>query len=208
MSELNFRTEQEMLWAGDFGNQYIDRNTGSDSNISNIGMFCDILRHAGKINSVIEFGANIGLNLKAIHKILPDAEFHAIEINKKAYEILNKWGGCKAYHQSILDFHLNAKFDFVFTKGVLIHLNPDHLTSVYESLYSTSKKYICLIEYYNPSPVEVPYRKHRNKLFKRDFAGEMLDKYNDLNLISYGFIYHRDNLFHQDDLTWFLLKKK
>ena len=208
MSEVDFKTEQEIFWAGDFGNEYIDRNKGSDKVISNIGLFCDILRNTEKIKSVIEFGANIGLNLKVIKSILPNAEFHGIEINRKAYEILKEWGGGKAYHQSILDFKSKIKFDFVYTKGVLIHINPDQLSRVYESLYHSSKKYICIIEYYNPKPVEVPYRRHRNKLFKRDFAGEMLDKYDDLNIESYGFVYHRDKLFPQDDLTWFLLKKK
>ena len=42
-----------------------------------------------------------------------------------------------------------------------------------------------LAEYYNPTPVSVLYRGHKGKLFKRDFAGEMLDKYNDLNIIDY-----------------------
>ena len=208
MSEVDFKTEQEIFWAGDFGNEYIDRNKGSDKVIRNIGLFCDILRNTEEIKSVIEFGANIGLNLKVIKSILPNAEFHGIEINRKAYEILKEWGGGKAYHQSILDFKPKIRFDFVYTKGVLIHINPDQLSRVYESLYRSSKKYICIIEYYNPKPVEVPYRRHRNKLFKRDFAGEMLDKYNDLNLESYGFVYHRDKHFPQDDLTWFLLKKK
>jgi spore coat polysaccharide biosynthesis protein SpsF len=55
--------------------------------------------------------------------------------------------------------------------------------------------------------VEIPYRGHSGKLFKRDFAGEILDAYSDLNLIDYGFAYHRDNYFKQDDITWFLLEK-
>ena len=88
MSEVDFKTEQEIFWAGDFGNEYIDRNKGSDKVISNIGLFCDILRNTEEIKSVIEFGANIGLNLKVIKSILPNAEFHGIEINRKAYEIL------------------------------------------------------------------------------------------------------------------------
>ena len=51
------------------------------------------------------------------------------------------------------------------------------------------------------------YRGHEGKLFKRDFAGELLDKYPDLKLIDYGFVYHRDTNFPQDDCTWFLLEK-
>ena len=70
-----------------------------------------------------------------------------------------------------------------------------------------SKRYICIVEYYNPTPVSVSYRGHDDRLFKRDFAGEMMDKYNDLRLVNYGFVYHRDLNFPLDDLTWFLLEK-
>jgi hypothetical protein len=44
-------------------------------------------------------------------------------------------------------------------------------------------------------------------MFKRDFAGEMLDKFQDLRLLDYGFVYHRDTQFPQDDVNWFLLEK-
>ncbi|HND74014.1 MAG TPA: hypothetical protein PKW10_06205, partial [Saprospiraceae bacterium] len=67
--------------------------------------------------------------------------------------------------------------------------------------------YILIAEYYNPSPVTLNYRGHSNRLFKRDFAGDMLDQYPDLRLIDYGFCYRRDNLFPQDDITWFMLEK-
>lgn len=41
----------------------------------------------------------------------------------------------------------------------------------------------------------------------KKFAGELMDRYSDLNLIDYGFVYSRDTAFPQDDITWFLLKK-
>ena len=52
------------------------------------------------------------------------------------------------------------------------------------------------------------YRGHSQRLFKRDFAGEMLDRFPDLTLVDYGFAYHRDANFPQDDTTWFLLEKR
>jgi hypothetical protein len=52
----------------------------------------------------------------------------------------------------------------------------------------------------------VEYRGHADKLFKRDFAGEMIDRF-DLKLIDYGFFYHRDNYFSFGDSSWFLLEK-
>lgn len=57
-------------------------------------------------------------------------------------------------------------------------------------------------------PVVVSYRGHEDRLFKRDFAGEMLDRYPDLELVDYGFVYHRDPNFPQDDPNWFLLRKR
>ena len=52
------------------------------------------------------------------------------------------------------------------------------------------------------------YRGHKVKLFKREFAGELLEKYKGLHLLDYGFTYHRDNKYHVfDDMTWFLLEK-
>lgn len=86
-------------------------------------------------------------------------------------------------------------------------LLPNELNSVYEKMYQSSAKYILISEYYNPTPVSVTYRGNENKLFKRDFAGEMMDKYPELKLVDYGFRYHRDNNFKSDDDTWFLLEK-
>jgi spore coat polysaccharide biosynthesis protein SpsF len=81
------------------------------------------------------------------------------------------------------------------------------LKVAYEKLYESSNKYICIGEYYNPTPVSINYRGHSDKLFKRDFAGEFMDKYPDVELIDYGFSYRRDPLFPQDDITWFLFRK-
>jgi len=100
----------------------------------------------------------------------------------------------------------SQKFDMTFTKGVLIHINPDKLESVYENLYNLSNRYIMVCEYYNPTPVTIEYRGHKDRLFKRDFAGELIEKYN-LKLLDYGFNYHRDHYFTNDDATWFLMEK-
>jgi spore coat polysaccharide biosynthesis protein SpsF len=206
---MKFKTEQEEFWAGNFGNEYVDRVDENVKRIaSNIHLFSNILRKTSNIHSVIEFGANIGLNLKAINKLLPEAVLSAIEINAKAINLLKKWKKVKyLYEMSLFDFNPDTKRDFVLTKGVLIHINPEMLKNVYELLYNTSNRYICIAEYYNPTPVSITYRGNENKLFKRDFAGEFLDKYEDFKLIDYGFQYRKDINFPQDDITWFLLKK-
>jgi pseudaminic acid biosynthesis-associated methylase len=200
-------TEQEKFWAGEFGNDYSRRNQGANWVASNTHLFSKIFTHAGKIQSIIEFGSNIGLNLKALKNLYPEAELSAIEINKEAVKELNSISGIKnVYTQSILDFIPDRDWELVLIKGVLIHINPVQLPLVYDLLFKTSGRYICIAEYYNPSPVEIPYRGFKNKLFKRDFAGEILDRFPSLKLINYGFAYHRDP-FPQDDLNWFLMEK-
>jgi spore coat polysaccharide biosynthesis protein SpsF len=57
-------------------------------------------------------------------------------------------------------------------------------------------------------PVSVDYRGHAQRLYKRDFAGEMMERYPFLELLDYGFVYRRDRAFPQDDITWFLMEKK
>jgi spore coat polysaccharide biosynthesis protein SpsF len=203
-----FQTEQEGFWAGDFGNEYLKRNQGAGLVAGNLSLFSKILAGTSRIGSVLEFGANIGLNMIALKQLLPEAALSAIEINATAAEALRSIGNVRVYHQSILDFTPDEQRDMVFTKGVLIHINPDMLGKVYDLLYQSSRRYICVAEYYNPKPVIVNYRGHDNVLFKRDFAGELLDRFSDLRLVNYGFSYHRDGNFPQDDINWFLLEKR
>ena len=202
-----FTTEQEEFWAGSFGDEYAERNWGKQIVAGNTALFSRIMSQTTKVKSAIEFGANIGMNLMAIRHLFPEIELSAIEINTNAVERLNSLGYVNVYPQSILDFACDCTRDFVLIKGVLIHINPEALPKVYELLYQTSNRYICLAEYYNPSPVEVSYRGHTGKLFKRDFAGEMLNQFPALRLIDYGFVYHSDPNFPLDDITWFLLEK-
>lgn len=203
-----FKTEQEEFWAGEFGDQYIIRNDNMKILAGNLSLFSHILKNTRDISSVIEFGSNIGLNLWAIKSLLPAIDISAVEINSKAASELKKLEGIKIYNKSILEFTPDYERDFVLIKGVLIHINPDMLPQMYQLLYETSKRYICIAEYYNPVPVSMSYRGHREKLFKRDFAGELLDRYANVKLINYGFTYRRDNYYEYDDLNWFLLEKR
>ena len=203
-----FITIQETFWAGNFGDEYLLRNNDAKIVHANTNLFCKIFSYTKNIKSIIELGANIGLNLLAIKNLLSNVELSAVEINGRAVEELKKIDAVNIYHQSILEFVPDYQRDFVFTKGVLIHMNPNILYKVYDLLYKLSQKYICIAEYYNPTPISVEYHGHKNKLFKRDFAGEMLERFDDLSLISYGFTYHRDNNYDYDDLNWFLLGKR
>jgi pseudaminic acid biosynthesis-associated methylase len=205
---MNYKTDQEAFWAGEFGTDYIMRNQGDALLASNLDFFSKALRSTRGMKSCIEFGANIGMNLKALMLLHPGIETYAIEINSEAANQLSKLIPSEnIINKSILDFSPSNQYDLTLIKGVLIHINPEVLSEVYDKLFSTCGRYLMIAEYYNPAPVTISYRGHNDRLFKRDFAGEMMERYPNLKLVDYGFAYHRDPNFPQDDITWFLMEK-
>lgn len=202
--------EREAFWKGEFGDEYNRRSPGSIP--ANAALFARILGRTGRLESVIEFGAGVGSNLVAIAKLNPGINPCAVEINGAAAAYLADIGVTvvgRSMLEPLLVPHedFQTTFDLAFTKGVLIHIAPEDLARAYERLYAASRRFVMVAEYYNPKPVEVPYRGHAGRLWKRDFAGELLDRFKDLRLIDYGFVYHRD-AFPQDDINWFLLEKR
>lgn len=194
---------QQDFWRGEFGDAYTERNQGQQSAV--VARWARMLARTHGISSVFEIGTNTGNNLDAIKVLLPDAILSGIEINQHAQQIAFGKG-----HKVALGTAQSAAqegaYDLVFTSGVLIHIPPIDLPIVYSNLVRLSKRYVLVAEYYNPTPVEVLYRGHPDKLFKRDFAGEIMDAHG-LVLKDYGFVYRRDPLWPADDLTWFLMMK-
>jgi len=83
MSDLP-KTEQEQFWIGQFGDEYSVRNTGPEIIAANVSLFASIFSKIPRINSVIEFGPNVGLNLRALKVLFPDQAQVAVEINEFA----------------------------------------------------------------------------------------------------------------------------
>ena len=202
-----YKTEQEEFWAGVEGANYIDRNSSPQQLYSKIAMWSNILRSANSIRSIRELGCNIGLNLIAIKKLCPEVSLSGYEINEKAIEKAKEANVADIHRGSILDPINEAPVDLTFTSGVLIHINPNFLSNVYDNLVGGSNRYVLVSEYYNPTPTKVRYRGCEDRLFKRDFAGDLIDNYN-LKFVDYGFIYRRDKWAPQDDVSCSCLKNR
>lgn len=201
------KSELEKIWIGKFCDAWADRCRATPELFAaHLTVFRDMLRRVESVESVCELGASYGLNMMILHTLLPHAELTGVEINHKAAEMLAQLPYVTAIESSVHQTQLTGQYDMVLSKGVAIYQDGEKLEEYYQILYSLSKRYIVLCEYYNPTPVKVQHREAW--LYKRDFPGEMMDRYPDLKLLDYGFQYHRDYLFPVDDFNWFVLEKR
>lgn len=210
MSKIS-KKYQENTWKSNFGSKYLSRHPSKKWVENNFNFFkkCFSRINIKKIKTIIEFGSSVGLNLIALNKLNKFKNMTAVEINQTAYDKLKKLNYVNPVNESVLDYSIKKKFDLVLTKGFLIHVNPDKLRICYQKIYDSCKKkgYILICEYYNPTPVMINYRGKKNLLFKRDFVGDIFNIFSNIKLIDYGFVYRKDK-HPQDDITWFLLKKR
>jgi len=191
-------------WAGKDGDAYHQRQTVTDQ--ANVRYFANALAQHDPA-SAIELGCGDGRNMKALLQLHPLMRFVGVDVNLGALKQAAEYGctvGMSAADPKIHAAVMPA--DLVYTKGVLIHIPPDQLPAVYDNIYHLSNDLILIGEYYAPQRTEILYRGQTGKLWKADFAGELMDFYPDLTLVDYGFHYHRDR-YPQDDITWFLLRK-
>lgn len=203
MDEVTNVVDQAALWRGSFGDEYNARNARDPR--ADIAFFARALARTHDVRSVVELGAGTGTNLVALGFLFPNLLVTGIEINDKAFDILRRVAP-NSLHGSVLDI-APMQAELVLTKGLLIHLHPDARLVAYSRMMKTTTRYVLMAEYYSPRSEMVPYRGNANAMWKADFAGEMMTQYPSLRLLDYGFIYHADPNFPQDDLNWFLLSK-
>jgi pseudaminic acid biosynthesis-associated methylase len=196
--------QEERYWANN--SHYVTRNSTFD-HVLGVRAWKQILQPIQReIKSVLDCGANIGRNIGFLKdsSLLPEAEFAAIDLNKAALDVLaTKFPDAKLYNSSLLNIDLEAKFDLVFTSGVLIHINPENLARVFDNLMTFSNRYLILIEYFNRTPVEIPYHGQSGLLWKRDFGKDFLE-YSNWKVVSYGFLWGQefDNCGFDDCNYW------
>ncbi|HEX6992356.1 MAG TPA: pseudaminic acid biosynthesis-associated methylase [Gemmatimonadales bacterium] len=202
---------QEAFWAGAEGNAYHERSPGNVE--ANIALFARALRAAVKpIGSVLELGAGMGANMIALRRLLPTAALEALEINgaaqKRLQQLAKRQIVTRVIPHSLFEMHLNDERDLVLTKGFLIHMRPEILPAVYKQLARASRRYVLMAEYYAPTMTGIPYRGKDGLLWKGDYCTGFQLAHPEFELLDYGFVYHRDPKWPQDDLTWWLLEKR
>lgn len=191
----------ERLWRGEFGDAYIDRNSGPNPR----GPWWQQFLERYPLERVLEVGCNIGLNLQWIVQKVPPRQVFAIDVNEKALRIVRdrfqvnaSWGVARE-----LPFR-DRWFDLVFTGGVLIHQPEDTLLEVMSEVVRCSRRYVLCLEYFAKETVEVPYRGQSGALIKRDYGRIYAESFPALKQLETGFL-GKDQGW--DDVTWWMFEK-
>lgn len=196
----------EQLWAGDFGDDYVQRN--ADAERGREGFWAEILDRLGPATA-LEVGCNVGGNLRWLADALGPENVAGIDVNERALGTLRERlpgvDARKAVARA-LPFE-DGSFDLAFTMGVLIHQPTEDLRDVMAEIVRCSQRWVLCGEYYDASEVEVPYHGERGALFRRDYGALYADAFPELRLAATGFL-GRGPESSWDDVTWWAFEKK
>ena len=198
-------------WKGEFGDAYTGRNEVSAEKLRQLtAAWQAILRtmETDAPKSILEVGANIGLNLRALRPI-SSAEFYAVEPNAKARERLlddNIVARDHLFDAAVGELPLaDSHVDLCFTSGVLIHVPPGDLLDSCREIHRVSRTYVLCMEYFAAEPETKQYHGLGDLLFKRDFGSFYLENFPDLDVVDYGFFWKPAT--GLDNITWWLFRK-
>lgn len=205
MSDSDTTPRLEALWAGEFGDAYIERNKDAEAGR---GDFWAKQLEALGATSALEVGCNIGANLQWVGGALGPENVAGVDVNPTALELLReRVPGVDARLASgaRLPFDDGA-FDLVFTMGVLIHQDPaTQLEPMMREVVRVASRFVIAGEYHADEPTEVPYRGQEGALFKQDFGALYQRLFPSLELLDSGFLSEREGRW--DDLTYWILRK-
>lgn len=191
-------TEQSKWWAGPAGEAYTARNRVAwEKRIP----FWTRITNRTQPRSVYEVGCNAGWNLSCLRHFRRQG--YGCDVNPVAVGQARA-AGLDVYQGDALEALANfphPTFDLVFTCGVLIHIPPETLPLVMQSIVRVSAQYVLAIEYEGDEAM-VEYRGERDRLWRRHYGALYQDM--GLRLVDSGQVGPADGF---DNCTWWLLEK-
>ena len=211
-----YRTSQENVWSSDHGFRYVIHHMGENwqDNIR-IPVWTQFLSQVPDVDSICEFGCNIGANLKAIRHVNPDVALSGIDINPHAVKMLQKEDIGDIHCASILDVDMDRQYDLVFTRGVLIHIHPDEVPKAMHNMAKHAKRYVLIYEHYSADPhTLVGYNPNSKEArpdegyqFWGDFSGDFQSLYPDWQVVATGVNDKLDRVPKEGDLHWTIFRR-
>lgn len=193
----------EALWAGEFGDAYVERNRALDERR---GAFWETLIRRNGIASVLEIGCGQGGNLAPIASVLDPSHVWGVDVNAAALErARSNAPGINAVASPARYLPFRDRFvDLVFTIGVLIHQPDATLPLVMAEIVRCAGRYVLWGEYHAATTEEVPYRGERGALYRRDYGSIYASLFPELRVREEGFLGPESGF---DRVTWQILER-
>ena len=185
-------TAQTKVWTGKFGRDYTERNRFADDEAFNAlyvkrygqsrdAINQDWLSVVPRDSRVLEVGANIGNQLRALRRI-GFRRLFGIELQRYCVEEAKRLNPeADIVEGSAFDIPFkDGFFDLVFTNNVLIHIAPGDIGRVLGEMHRVSRRWIWGFEYYAPEFTVIPYRGREDLLWKADYAALFREQFPDL----------------------------
>ena len=182
-------TAQTKVWTGKFGRDYTERNRFADDEAFNAlyverygqsrdAINQDWLSDIPRDSRVLEVGANIGNQLRALRRI-GFRRLFGIELQRYCVEEAKRLNPeADIVEGSAFDIPFkDGFFDLVFTNNVLIHIAPGDIGAVLEEIHRVSRRWIWGFEYYAPEFTVIPYRGREDLLWKADYAALFRERF-------------------------------
>ena len=161
--------ELEQLWAGEFGDAYVERNTAP---VAARGRFWRQVQEQFPAEQILEVGCAHGEELDHLSRLVDPAGLFGLDINTLALaEARRRVPAAKLVKSAAryLPF-ADRSFDTVFTIGLLIHQPDDSLPHVMREIARCSRRWVMCGEYFAEETTDINYRDRPGILFKRDYG--------------------------------------
>lgn len=211
-------TDQMKKWDGEFGKEYTDRNARTleqvaasyavryGEDVTPTKLKGEFIEHFSRSMRILEVGSNVGnqllwlqaMGFKNLYGI--ELQSYAVELSKSRTKNIDIITG-SAFDIPFKD----GFFDLIFTDGVLIHISPSDIVQALKEIYRCTNKYIWGFEYYADEYTEIPYKQHRNLMWKANFAKLYIDKLPGLELLKEKRLKYINS---DNEDSMFLLKKR
>jgi len=150
-------------------NVYTKENLGTEQ--QKLGDFIYHLTLGLGAKKICEVGTNVGNNLIGFPKTSDvtgvDLNEYALSINKEKHPEF------KFDLASALDLpYSDDSFDLVFTRGVLIHIDPTNIDKAIDELFRVSKKWIVNLEYFGEDSKSISWKRGDDLLWYRDMKAK------------------------------------
>ena len=196
-------TDLETMWAGEFGDSYVDRNLDE---VPERATFWSGVLERFPTRHVLEVGCAHGENLRHLARLLPPHDVWGADLNDRALAAAATVApGTNAVWSVARELPFrDRQFDLVFTCGLLIHMPENALGLVMQEIVRCSRRWVMWMEYHADETTDINYRDRPGILFKRDYGHIFADLFPELVLREEGYL-ERDAGF--DRVTYQILER-